>query len=312
MQRRTLLAAAGSGLAATLAGCTASANDDGGDDDSTPEPTPEPVDAVTVETGELLSAVVGEAPTNTGGMLKPHHVRLTNPGEEPWIAKLAVSPALGDGHVETYELQTDATVAVALRLPAEYDVSVTDVRAETTTTETITPENFDCNESWTAFSPGDGEISVGGGSTRMACQPPVVSAEDAVSVSVGDGSLPDDTTKPHAVSVSNPGDEQESVSLSLETTDETVAFGGTYQLKPGARLDVALTEARDFVATVERGVGDDGETVSKSVDIDASNFDCNASTTTISLAANGDIKATTISTLMYCGDIEGNETNTSQ
>ncbi|AFK19415.1 hypothetical protein E6P09_11565 [Haloferax mediterranei ATCC 33500] len=330
MQRRTFIAAAGSSLAAALAGCTASADDENGDsDDSTPDPTPEPTDAVTVETGERLSAVVGEAPTNTDGMLKPYHVRLTNPKSKPWTAKIDVSPALGNRHVETYELQTDATVSVALRLPAEYEVTVTDVHAETTTTETFTPDDFDCNESWTAFSPGDGEISVSGGSTRMACQPPVIPADDSVSVSVGDGSLPDDMTKPHSVSISNPPAESEkteasneseesndpkkleTVTLSLETDEEAVAFGGTYQLEPGARLDVALTEARKYVAKVERGADGDGEQATKSVDIKESNFDCNASTTAISLQADGGIKAATMSTLMYCGDIEGNESNES-
>ncbi|GGC56116.1 hypothetical protein [Haloferax sulfurifontis] len=319
MQRRTLLAAAGTGLAAALTGCTASAGDgsDGSDDgDSTtestsdPTPTPEPVEAVSVATGERLTTVVGDGPASDDGVLKPHHVRLENPTDEPWTARIDVSRPLGAGHVETYELARDATVTVSLRVPADYDVTVTDIDSDAAATDSVGPDDFDCNRSWTAFSPGDGGVSVSGGSTQMACGPRVVAADDAVTVALGDGSLPTEATKPHGLAVSNPTDAAAVVEFAYETPAGAVAFGGTYRLEPGARVGASLTEAREVTLRVARR-SESGEEATETVTVEQSQFDCNASSTTVSLTDDGGFESRTLSTLMFCGDAEPkNESST--
>ncbi|MFC7129352.1 hypothetical protein [Haloferax chudinovii] len=312
MQRRTLLAAAGTSLAAALTGCTASAgngSDDSDDGDSMtestpdPTPTPDPVEAVSVATGERLTTVVGDGPASDAGTLKPRHVRLENPTDEPWTTRIDVSRPLGAGHAETYELARDATVTVSLRVPADYDVSVTDIDSGDEATETVGPEEFDCNRSWTAFSPDDSGVSVSGGSTRMACSPNTVEADDAVMVALGDGSLPTEATKPHGVAVSNPTDTAEVVEFTYETPTGAAAFGGTYRLEPGARVGASVTEAREVTLRVARR-SDSGDEATETVTIEQSQFDCNASSTTVSLTDDGGFESRTLSTLMFCGDAE--------
>ncbi|POG57127.1 META domain-containing protein [Haloferax marisrubri] len=312
MQRRTLLAAAGTGLAAALTGCIASAGDGADDADdgnstteSTPDPTPtpEPVEAVSVATGERLTTVVGDGPASDDGALKPHHVRLENPTDEPWTARIDVSRPLGSGHAETYELARDAMVNVSLRVPADYEVTVTDIDSDAAATESVGPEDFDCNRSWTAFSPGDGGVSVSGASTRMACGPRVVAADDAVTVALGDGSLPTEATKPHSLAVANPTDAAEVVEFAYETPAGAVAFGGAYRLEPGARVEASLTEVREVTLRVARR-SDSGDEVSEAVTVEESQFDCNASNTTVSLTDDGGFEARALSTLMFCGDAD--------
>ncbi|REA04805.1 hypothetical protein DEQ92_00555 [Haloferax sp. Atlit-6N] len=320
MQRRTLLAAAGTGLAAALTGCIASAGDGADDTDgdgnstteSTPDPTPtpEPVDAVSVATGERLTAVVGDGPASDDGRLKPHHVRLENPTDEPWTARIDVSRPLGPGHTETYELDRDATVNVSLRVPAVYELTVTDITSDAEATESVGPADFDCNRSWTAFSPGDGGVSVSGASTRMACGPHTVAADGAVTVALGDGTLPTEDTKPHGLAVVNPTDAAETVEFAYETPAGAVAFGGTYRLEPGARVGASLTEAREVTLRVARR-NESGEETTEAVTVEKSQFDCNASNTTVSLTDDGGFKARTLSTLMFCGDADPeNESST--
>ncbi|WP_042666618.1 hypothetical protein [Haloferax sp. ATB1] len=312
MQRRTLLAAAGTGLAAALTGCIASAGDSADDADdgnstteSTPDPTPtpEPVEAVSVATGERLTTVVGDGPASDDGTLKPHHVRLENPTDESWTARIDVSRPLGAGHVETYELDHDAMVNVSLRVPADYEVTVTDIGSDAAATESVGSEVFDCNRSWTAFSPGDGGVSVSGASTRMACGPRVVAADDAVTVALGDGSLPTEAVKPHGLAVANPTDAAEVVEFAYETPAGAVAFGGAYRLEPGARVGASLTEVREVTLRVARR-SDSGDEVSEAVSVEKSQFDCNASNTTVSLTDDGGFEAQTLSTLMFCGDAD--------
>ncbi|MFC7203464.1 hypothetical protein ACFQJC_08065 [Haloferax namakaokahaiae] len=301
MQRRTLLSTLGIGLTAALAGCTASAN--GGDDPTetpteTASPTPEPIEAVLVEPGEQLTAVVGANAIIADGLGDPHHVRLRNDIDAPWFVSIDVSPPLVSGHAETYEVRPEAEVVLTFPVPAEYDVSVTDVQSTATTTATITPSNFDCNQSSTVISPDGGELSVQTLSTRMACAPPTITEETPFSVTLGDGSLPDDeATKPQSVMVSNATDTAETVEFSISTTDEQIVFGGTYRLEPNARLEVSLTEVRGVVAAVTRA---DGETT-ESVSISESQFDCNSSTTVLALVED-EIQARTRSTLLFCGE----------
>ncbi|ADE04320.1 hypothetical protein [Haloferax volcanii] len=310
MHRRTLLAAAGTGLAAALTGCIASAGDGADDADdgnstteSTPDPTPEPVDTVSVASGERLTTVVGDGPVGDGGALKPHHIRLENPTGESWTARIDVSRPLGAGHAETYELDADATVNVSLRVPAAYEVTVTDIDSDAVATESVAPDDFDCNRSWTAFSPGDGGVSVSGGSTRMACGSHVVDADDAVTVALGDGSLPTEATKPHGLAVANPTDVAEVVEFAYETPAGAVAFGGAYRLEPGARVGASLTEVREVTLRVARR-DESGEGTTEAVTVDKSQFDCNASNTTVSLTDDGGFEARTLSTLLFCGDAE--------
>jgi hypothetical protein len=301
VQRRTLLSTLGIGLTAALAGCTASA--DGGDDPTetpteTPTPTPEPVESVLVEPGEALTAVVGANAITTAETVPSHHVRLGNDSDDPWYVSIEVSPPLASGHAETYDIRPDAEVTVTFPIPAEYDVSVTDVRAQVTTTATITPADFDCNQSSTVVSPNDGELSVQTLSTRMACTPPTITEETPFSVTLGDASLPDgDATKPQTVMVSNAAGTAETVDFALETTDGQVAFGGRYRVAPNARIEVSLTEVREVVATVSRV---DGE-ATESVTIEESQFDCNSSITGLTLTDDG-IQSRTLSTLMFCGE----------
>ncbi|MFK8213151.1 hypothetical protein [Haloferax volcanii] len=309
MHRRTLLAATGTGLAAVLTGCTASAGDGADDGNSTtestpdPTPTPEPVDAVSVASGEHLTTVVGDGPAGDDGALKPHHIRLENPTGEPWTARIDVSRPLGAGHAETYELDADATVNVSLRVPADYEVTVTDVATDADATEAVGPDDFDCNRSWTAFSPGDGGVSVSGGSTRMACGSHVVGADDAVTVGLGDGSLPTGATKPHGLAVANPTDAADVVEFAYETPAGAVAFGGAYRLEPGARVGASLTEVREVTLRVVRR-NESGEETTEAVTVETSQFDCNASSTTVSLTDDGGFEARTLSTLLFCGDAE--------
>ncbi|UVE49861.1 hypothetical protein KU306_13200 [Haloferax larsenii] len=304
MQRRAFLSAVGIGLT-SVTGCLASADDGGstGDDETTDAPptTDEPDtddsdDSLAVDAGERVTAVVGTEPDGDSGFV-PHRLRLTNDTEEPWVARIEVTPTLAHPHAGTYKLAPDAEVSVVLRVPADYDVRVTDVQSGATATESLSPDDFDCNQSWTAFSPDGDDISVAGASTRMACAPPTLTGDDALSVTVGDGSLSSESyTKPHAVSVGNETDETTLVDVAIETDEGRVAFGGRYRLESDARVDVRVTEQSALVARVVR-LDNDTE---KAVSIDQSVFDCNNSRTTISLDDSGGLTSATASTLMAC------------
>ncbi|WP_396612528.1 hypothetical protein ACH9L7_04435 [Haloferax sp. S1W] len=306
MQRRAFLSTVGIGLTTTLTGCLASADsgDDAGGEQTDTSPTTDepdtPDDSVAVDAGEQVTAVVGSKPDDGLGVT-PHRLRLTNTTDSPWVARIEVTPTLAHPHAGTYKLAPDAEVTVVLRLPADYDVTVTDTQSDATATKSLSPDDFDCNQSWTAFSPDGDDIAVSGASTRMACVDPIVSADDAPSVSVGDGSLSNESQmRPHSVSVSNPTDETTLVELALETDDGRTAYAGHYRLESDARFDVVVTEQRALSARVKRLDTEEKETAA----IEESMFDCNASTTTFSLEKSGGVKSATISTMMACMNSE--------
>ncbi|WP_410764514.1 hypothetical protein [Haloferax sp. DFSO60] len=304
MHRRTLLSSIGLGLTATLAGCTASAGT-GDIDDPTTTPTPETVEAVIVESGKRLTAVVGGDALEGDTTLGTHHVHLQNDAETPWVVGLDVSPELVPGHSETYEIQGDAEVDLVFRVPAEYDLSVTDRQSGASTRETITPEDFVCNPRWTVpqwettITPDDGGITVTKGPNEEFACSSLITEERPSLVTLGNGSLPDsEGTKPHAVTVANVTESTAEVAFNLTTEEGTVVFGGDYRIEPNARLQVVLTEPHHVIAELTRESGDGA-----SVTIAESRFDCNNSTTVLALTEDG-IQARTLSTLVFCGTSE--------
>lgn len=317
MKRRAFLGTVTLGIT-TIAGCLSRADPDeqpSGESGQTPTDQPAPSEQTSdherVPTGETTDATLGEGTLSDDGARRPHGIVLENPTDETRIGALVVRrPDDSVALEETYELEAGATVAVSLTDPLRYSADVT--IPETGASDTVDVELawFDCNSSSTNFTvQSDGQVEHATVSTKMACtnvDTEHVSAGEETSLSVGDGSLSEGgERKPHGVTVTNPTDDTWTGRL-LIVGEKRPLLDGIYTLEPEASASVTLTEAGRYQGTAS--IPATGG--SASFEVEPDQFDCNNSSTNVTIGADGTIDATTVSTLMACqtGTADGNGT----
>ena len=124
----------------------------------------------TASTGERVSHTLGNGsvPADTGE--SNHTLMLRNPSDETWTTRILVeneSVVQFDG---IYTVEAEGTVLITLSERDTYSLSMSVLETETTVTEQVTPQNFDCNESSTRAEIDDaGELTANTVSTLMAC-----------------------------------------------------------------------------------------------------------------------------------------------
>ena len=196
--RRTLLRTVGVGLSAALGGCLSSS---GGSpttettqttestttiattDTTTTATAPPEVNEVApadidrgVPTGPNMGVTwnsppfrafaVGESPENVTDD-RPHHVWVWNATEETRTIEFALTTDGGTLFEQSTSFEPGTALAVVLREPRKYELSVT--AGELEGTVTVERSRFDCNESATDVVVSANQVKTGTVSQSMAC-----------------------------------------------------------------------------------------------------------------------------------------------
>jgi hypothetical protein len=122
-------------------------------------------------------------------------------------------------------------------------------------------------------------------------------AFDAMQVGSRDGVLDPDNNRPHSVTVTNDADESRTIEVQVRSTGENpLVESDTWELPARARVHVELLAPGEYTVAVSI----DGEEAGQ-VPVDRSWFDCNSSTTNVTVTADDDLESETISTAVACG-----------
>ncbi|WP_313696247.1 hypothetical protein [Halorarum halobium] len=263
-------------------------------------------DPTVVKADETDERTLGSGALEARGLRKPHRVALTNPTDERREATLSIVRS-GDALLdERFDLAAAATVAASLTDLAPYDVEAALPATDATESLTIGTEQFTCNHTRTGIGvQADGSLDSTSISTLMACPGVVTERVDGDGLApqvVGDEPVPADTGKGiHDVVIENPTDDSWTVRL-LVDDPSTTRFDGVYTLEADTRAIVTVTESGDYGVDLRVVESDAVATAALS----PGNFDCNDSSTTARLDAEGGLDVTTVSTLMACGTDAGN------
>lgn len=253
------------------------------------------------ETGGSKDVTIGDGTLSEDGRRRPHEVMLTNPTQDSWTTHLSICRP--DGSValdETYTLEPEETVAVSLTTPLRYSATTRIPETDASKTVDIALEWFDCNFSSTSFGiRSNGQLTAATQSTLMACpslETARVAATEQRSLSLGDGSLTDKSDrKPHGVTLHNPTDQTWTARLEIANEND-VLLDGLYTLEPSSTVAVTLTDSGHYHGTASIPTTGTSETFT----IEPSRFDCNPSSTSITIQPDSDLKTTLISTKMAC------------
>lgn len=308
MNRRTFLGVGGIGLTA-IAGCLSQANpDDQVQDDPSGESTDDPNHDATptnkterVSSDETTNITLGKGMLSEDGARTPYRIIISNSTNEMWTSTFVVRDPDKSVHLDkTYELEPGSRVAILLTDPLRYTTEVAIPESGSSTTIDVDLEQYDCNSSSANITIlSDGELESNTISTMMACQnlqTERVSADDDLSVSLGDGSLTDETDrKPHDVMMSNLTDNAVTSRLIL-MRDEQILLDGLYTLEPEAKVTVTLTKLGQYQAISSVPLKDN----SKTVVIKPDQFDCNNSSTNATIQSGGSLDIKSVSTRMAC------------
>lgn len=162
MRRRTLLMGAGAALL-PIAGCL-DADVSGSPESGTPTDTP-----AYDPDGAFLTERIGD---RTGEII-PHHVGIWNANADTRsIAVIVVDESAGETRLDrTYEVPGDAALAIELRAPARYRLTVRVPDANLERSVDVPRSLFDtCNDSYTHVSVRKtDDITVRTLSTELAC-----------------------------------------------------------------------------------------------------------------------------------------------
>lgn len=313
MKRRAFLGTIGIGIAATT-GCIsqADASDQSPNEgtDTTTENT-QMSEPKRVPSGETRKRTLGEGTLSDDGARNPHGIVFDNPTAERWTGRLVIRrPDDSVALDETYELESETKVVVTLTDPLRYTAEVS--IPETGASETVDVELawFDCNASSTSFTiKSDGQLETGTISTLIACmnvETERISTGEEKSLSLGDGSLPDDDRKPHGVTLANSTEKTQTVRLVIER-EKDVLLDGLYTLESEATVAVTFTEVGHYQGTVSVPTAGTAETFA----VESDQFDCNSSATNVTVGSDGGLDVKTISTAMGCPSDEGSLNETS-
>lgn len=151
---------------------------------------------------------------------------------------------------------------------------------------------------------GSGSQSDPGGTTTWTTTDSTTTTEDrpdepfeTMSVGSREGVLDPDNNKPHAVTVTNAADEPRTIQVRvLGSGDAPSSRSESWEFPAGARLHVELLTPANYAVVVSVGGSEAGR-----VAVERSWFDCNGSVTHVTVTADGDIDAETISTALGCG-----------
>ncbi|QIB75904.1 hypothetical protein GL213_02580 [Halogeometricum borinquense] len=316
MERRAFLGTVGIALSAAVGGCTARGGEENGseqtetgtmtdeDDNQTSGESPTQVSG-----SGTVSRTVSDGSLSEPGLRKPHRLQFKNATDDSQVGTLQIRGSDDETRFEEqFELASDASVSVILTALDRYEATIS-LASGTSKTVELGPELFDCNTTTTtAAIQSDGTLDVMTASTRMACPGVVtdtVPAGESRAERIGEDTTEDTSRKPHAVLLGNPTDETWTTRLRV-ADDERVRFDGVYTVEPEANVRVVLAEPAEY--QLDASVLETGAEATESVGADQ--FDCNSSSTSVSVTDGGELKVASISTLMACVPPEeaGNET----
>ncbi|WP_135662217.1 hypothetical protein [Halorhabdus rudnickae] len=328
MRRRAFLTTVGLGITTATAGCSSQSQpgeSSTATDDTTAEAAESTTDMVTdestptdtttiegertrVERGETRERILGNDPLSEQGLRKPHYLALTNRTDEEYTLSLSIQGTQTASLDEQFILEPDATVSVSLTTLDTYAVRASALSTAATESLSIEPGQFTCNVTRTSIAlvaPGTFESMTA--STRMACPSVLtedIAADSTVSKTLGGGTSSADGggDTAHTVVVTNPTDEVWTVRAVLES-DTMSQLDGIYTIEPGGKSRLRLTESGAYDIAVD--VLESGGTVTFS--LSPENFDCNVSTTQVTVGSDGQLDSTTLSTLIAC--VEHSETD---
>lgn len=307
MERRAFLAM-GVGATAAAAGCLSRATSIDPEDESSPDETESKANdpASDDETERIESETtdrrtIGSGSLDGDGLRTPHAVALANRTDGDVEGTFTIRT---DGDVafeETVELEPGAVLSVSLTEFARYEVEASIPDAGAATTETVGLDVFDCNGGQTTIGlRPDETLESTTVSTRLACvsveeRVPAGESVEHVIGGVSAGEAENDDAK-HALRAENPTEETWTVRAQLSEDAEAV-FDGAFTLEPDAEAVLPIAESGDYEFLASVLETDAAATESVGADL----FDCNSSSTTASVDAEGELDVQTISTLIACG-----------
>jgi len=129
--------------------------------------------------------------------------------------------------------------------------------------------------------------------------------EPVASETIGsrDGVEDPDNNRPHGVSVWNAADRERSIRVAVRRGSATV-FERTLTFPADGYLSLRLAEPGSYTVSLYAGDEHLGD-----VDVGRSWFDCNSSSTQVGVLEDGEVRSTTISTMVAC-DAEGTSPST--
>lgn len=307
----------GIGATAAAAGCLSRATSIDPENESSPDETESKANdpASDDETERIESETTGRRTIGSGsldgnGLRTPHTVALANRTDEIVEGTFTIRT---DGDVafeETVELEPDAVLSVSLTEFARYEVEASIPDAGAATTETVGLDVFDCNGGQTTIGlRPDETLESTTVSTRLACasveeRVPAGESIEHVIGGVGAGEAENGDDAKHALRADNPTAETWTVRAQL-SEDAQAVFDGAFTLEPGAEAVLLIAESGDY--EFEASVLETDAAATESVGADL--FDCNSSSTTASVDAEGELDVQTISTLIACGVDEDDRSN---
>ncbi|KTG11602.1 hypothetical protein AUR64_03065 [Haloprofundus marisrubri] len=124
----------------------------------------------TAPAGGIASHTLGDDPVAADTGKGIHTLLLRNPSDETWTTRLLVENDAAVAFDGLYTVEPEGTVLLTLSESGTYSLSASVLETETTVTERITAENFDCNRSSTrAVLSSEGELTANTVSTLMGC-----------------------------------------------------------------------------------------------------------------------------------------------
>lgn len=122
-------------------------------------------------------------------------------------------------------------------------------------------------------------------------------AFETMQVGSRDGVLDPENNRAHAVRVTNAADEPRTIGVQVRASGgNPLVESDSWELPAQAWTHVDLLTPAEYTVVVSL----DGEEAGR-VAVERSWFDCNASTTNVTVTADGDVESETISTTMGCG-----------
>ncbi len=119
---------------------------------------------------------------------------------------------------------------------------------------------------------------------------------ETMQVGSRDGVLDPENNEPHAVTVTNAADEPRTMEVHVRRSDDSsTSERRSWEFPAHGWVRLKLLRPAEHQVSVAV----DGETVG-TVDVDRSYFDCNSSTTNVTVTADGDVESEMISTAMGC------------
>jgi hypothetical protein len=165
-------------------------------------------------------------------------------------------------------------------------------------TETPSPGTDTPTDTTDTADEGSGHEGTAGDPEQFAFDPEPDDPFQSETIGSRDAVENPDDNRPHGVAVWNAADRERSIGVAVRRGSATV-FDRTLTFPADGYLSLTLAEPADY--TVSLRAGDEHL---EDVDVGRSWFDCNSSSTQIGVLGDGEVRSTTVSTMVAC-DADG-------